>query len=214
MEDSLLDSEVSLPGQGGALASPGVEQPRRRLGRLRKAGTLEQAAAQRGENAAPNAAADSLVSIEQPLGDEEQPGSPAVDQELQDEELEAEDAVEGRSEAAGGEVRRHSSLPLRASPLLGCPDRALVAPLIIMHPSTLPQDYFDEEDELEEAYAQRATQKAARRAAPAAESAEGELLAYTPAVWQCCMQPSCSWEVWQLEIRLRCGICHLPAACR
>jgi len=83
-----------------------------------------------------------------------------------------------------------------------------------MHPSTLPQDYFDEEDELEEAYAQRATQKAARRAAPAAEAAEGELLAYTPAVWQCCMQPSCSWEVWQLEIRLRRGICHLPAACR
>lgn len=183
----MLDS-VSLPG-GGALASPGVEQPRRRLGRLRKAGAAQPAAGEQGEeNAAPNAAAqaagDSLgpSKEEQPLGGEE-PRSQAGDQEQQDEELELEeeDAAEGGSEAAGGEVRPP---PCSHNPVcrlcLGWPCLA-ASQLHALH--VVLQEYFDEEDELEEAYARRATQKAVRRAAPAAaDASEGGWLAGTPGV--------------------------------
>ena len=114
-----MDDSVSLPGQGGGpLASPGVEQPRRRLGRLRKAGAVPQQspAAPRGENAAPNAAqadGDSLVSKEQPLVDQQPPSGAAGDQKRQEEEVELEEedaAAASGSEAAGGEVRRRAML--------------------------------------------------------------------------------------------------------
>lgn len=215
MEDSLLDS-VSLPGLGGALASPGVEQPRRRLGRLRKAGAAQPATGEQGENSAPNAAAQAAgdsLSKEQPLREEEQPRSPADDQEQQDEELELEeeDAAEGGSEAAGGEVRPP---PCSHNPVcrlcVGCPG-------LVRHIHTLCmllQEYFDEEDELEEAYARRATQKAARRAAPAAaEASEGGWLASMLGVL-CWVQAGCSWAVQQKESIRNAWFpaAHLPPA--
>lgn len=170
---ALEDESVELLPPPAALdADEEVDQPsRKRPGRLRKAGQLEAA-----ENAAPNVLP--LPADNSPLLDEQAPpSSPLAEVQepagseggAMDEEEEADAA-----EPSAAQARRRPPAALRSRP--GLPDALKQSHLT--HPCSAnlqEESYFDEEDELEEVFAKRATQKKAGRASLAA--ADGAELA-------------------------------------
>lgn len=182
MADSALEDSISLGASAGVQGEE-VSQPARKLGRLRKAGQLQQ-----GENTAPNpkaAAGDSPAkpsAREAPESDQEEPSAAAGPQEASGEEAEVEAAAAEEPDAEPSD---------QASPALHFCMALLrlalhTAPTPPRAPCALQEGgYYDEEDELEEVFAKRATQKAT---APLSD-AEASAGAACSQLWRAC----CPW---------------------